>query len=136
MNDQNSIAFYPGKTQLLPIAFNIAISPMLLYLIGLWPWPPTMLHLAVFVVTTITAIRFLKSRLGKSRLVFDNAGIHCGVSYPSESISGVKPYMRALTIRINKDGKEKEKIINLWWASKDDIKKIYEIATTRYRLME
>ena len=136
MNDQNSIAFYPGKTQLLPIAFNIAISPVLLYLVGLWPWPPTTLHLAVFVVTTITAIRFLKSRLGKSRLVFDNAGIHCGVSYPSESISCVKPYMRALTIRINEDGKEKEKIINLWWASKEDIKKIYEIATTRYRLME
>jgi hypothetical protein len=43
--------------------------------------------------------------------------------------------MRALRIKFNKDGKEKEKVLNLWWASKNDIKKIYEIASARYKLV-
>lgn len=136
MNDDSPVEFYPGKAQLIPVAFNIALAPMLLYLLGLWPWPPTTLHLGVFFITTIMAFRFVKSRLGKPRLVFDDKGIHFGKSFAAADIRGVKPYMRALKVWVNKDGKVSEKVINLWWASKKDLQAIFAQASQRYKLMD
>jgi hypothetical protein len=136
MSEQESVVFYPGKAKLIPIAFNIAVVPMLLYFSGVWPWPPTILHMVVFVLTAIVAVKFIKRSIKKPRLIFDNEGIHCGgVTYPTESIISIQPYMRALRIKFNKDGKEKEKVLNLWWASKNDIRRIYEIATARYKVV-
>lgn len=132
----NPVSFYPGKKQLIPLAFNIAIAPMLLYLLGFWPWPPTVLHIAVFALTSTMAVRFVKHHLQKARLVIDDAGIHCGRSYPANSIRGVKPYMRGLKVWIDKDGSEIEKVINLWWASKDDLQVIFQQATERYTLRD
>jgi hypothetical protein len=136
MSEEETVIFYPGKAKLIPIAFNIAIVPMLLYFSGVWPWPPTILHMVVFVLTAIVAVKFIKRSIKKPRLIFDNKGIHCGgVTYPTELIISIQPYMRALRIKFNKDGKEKEKVLNLWWASKKDIGRIYEIATERYKVM-
>jgi hypothetical protein len=135
-NAQKSVSFYPGKKQLIPLAFNIAVAPMLLYLFGLWPWPPTVLHMAVFALTCIMAVRFVKHHLQKARLVIDDAGIHCGRSYPANSIRAVKPYMRALKVWVDIDGKEKEKVINLWWAGKEDLQAIFQQASERYTLRE
>jgi fucose 4-O-acetylase-like acetyltransferase len=136
MSEEETVVFYPGKAKLIPIAFNIAIVPMLLYFSGVWPWPPTILHMVVFVLTAIVAVKFIKRSIKKPRLIFDNKGIHFGgVTYPTELIISIQPYMRALRIKFNKDGKEKEKVLNLWWASKKDIGRIYEIATERYKVM-
>ena len=132
----NSVSFFPGKKQLIPLAFNIAVAPMLLYLFGLWPWPPTILHLAVFALTGVMAVRFVKHHLKKARMVIDDSGIHCGRSYPADSIRGVKPYMRALKVWVEIDGKEKEKVINLWWASKEDLQAIFQQASERYGLRD
>lgn len=120
----------------MPVVFNIAVSPLLLYLFRLWPWPPTTLHLAVFVLTTVIALRYLKAQLKKPRLVFDEPGIISKTVYPAADITGVKPYMRALQVWVLIDGKEKEKVINLWWASKDDLQRIYQIATERFAVRE
>ena len=136
MSDQNPVIFYPGKTQLMPVVLNIAVSPLLLYLLRLWPWPPTTLHLAVFIITTLIAVRYLKSQLKKPRLVFDEPGIISEIDFPAGHIRGVKPYMRALRIWIDVDDREKEKVINLWWASKEDLQRIYSIACERYTLRE
>ena len=136
MSEQDSVTFYSGKKQLMPIAFNIAVAPMLLYLFRLWPWPPTTLHLVAFILSTVLAFRYYKSRLVKPRLVFDANGIHCGASYGADVIEGVKPYMRALKIFVNVDGKQKEKVVNLWWASKEDLQSIFETAISRYQLVE
>ena len=136
MNEQESVVFYPGKAKLIPIGLNIAVVPMLLYFSGVWPWPPTNLHIFVFILTTIVAVQFIKRSVKKPRLIFDNEGIHCGgVTYPTGLIISIQPYMRALRIKFNKDGKEKEKVLNLWWASKKDIQRIYEIATKRYKVV-
>jgi fucose 4-O-acetylase-like acetyltransferase len=137
MSEQQSVVFYPGKARLIPIAFNIAIAPILLYFSGVWAWPPAIFHIAVFVLTTIVAIQFVKRSTSKPRIIFDNQGIHfAGVTYPTASIIAIQPYMRALIIKINKEGKEKEKIVNLWWAGKEDIRLIYETAKARYKVMD
>jgi len=142
MNDSNgekpkgAVSFYPGKKQLMPVAFNIAIAPMLLYLFRLWPWPPTVLHAGVFMLTSIMAVRYVKHHLQKARMVIDDRGIHCGKFYPAESIRGVKPYMRALKIWVDIDGNEKEKVINLWWASKEDLQAIFQQTAERYTLRD
>ena len=120
----------------MPLAFNIAVAPMLLYLFGLWPWPPTLLHMAVFVLTSTMAARFVTHHLQKARMVIDDSGIHCGRSYPADSIRAVKPYMRALKVWVEIDGNEIEKVINLWWASKEDLQVIFQQATERYSLRE
>jgi len=136
MPELDSISFYPGKKQLMPVAFNIAIAPMLLYLLRLWPWPPTTLHLVAFILSTVLAVRYYKSRRTKPRLVIDDYGIHCGTSYATDSIEGVKPYMRALKVSVRMDGKVKEKVINLWWASKEDLQAIFSAASARYPILE
>ena len=136
MNEQEAVVFYPGKAKLIPIALNIAVVPMLLYFSGVWPWPPTTLHMIVFILTTIVAVKFIQRSIKKPRLIFDNEGIHCGGStYPTELIISIQPNMRALRIKFDQEGKEKEKVLNLWWASKKDIKRIYEIAAERYKII-
>ncbi len=120
----------------MPVVFNIAVSPLLLYLFRLWPWPPTTLHLGVFVLTTIIAARYLRSQLKIPRLVFDTPGIIGKNTYLTEDIRGVKPYMRALRVWVSIDGKEKEKVINLWWASREDLQSIFSIASERYPVRE
>jgi len=132
----DTVRFYPGKKQLMPIVFNIAVAPVLLYLTRLWPWPPTILHLGVFMLTTIMAMRYLRHHLKKARMQIDDSGIHCGKSYPADKILGVKPYMRALKVWLDVDGKEKEEVINLWWAGRDDLQSIVQLTTERYGLRE
>ena len=133
---QNPIIFYPGKKQLMPIVVNIAISPLLLYLFRLWPWPPTSLHMAAFFLTGILALRFYRNQLKKPKLVFDQPGIISSVTYAADDIVGVKPYMRALKVWVMIEGREKEKVINLWWASKEDLQRISSLATERYSFRE
>lgn len=133
MNEKNPVIFYPGKAQLIQVAVNIAISPLLLYLFRIWPWPPTTVHLGAFFLTTILAFRFYQSQLQRPKLVFDEPGIISSKTYAAKDIVGVKPYMRALRIWVMIDGIEKEKVVNLWWASKEDLQRIFAIACERYK---
>ena len=137
MSEQKTVAFFPGKTQLMPVTFNIAVAPFVLYLIGIWPWPPTVWHLGVFGVTTVIAVRYLRTRLARPGLILDEKGIHYGGrSYVDTEIEGVKPYMRALKIRVSQDGNVSEKVINLWWASREDVQAIISLVSQRYKLVE
>ena len=136
MNEKNPVIFYPGKAQLMQVAVNIAISPLLLYLFRIWPWPPTTVHLGAFFLTTILALRFYQSQKQRPKLVFDEPGIISSKTYAANDIVGVKPYMRALRIWVMIDGREKEKVVNLWWASKEDLQRIFATASERYKVRD
>jgi hypothetical protein len=136
MSDNPPIVFYPGKIRLFHIAINLALMPLLLYLFKIWAWPPTVVHMAVFGLSAMMALRFYRVRAGKPRLMFDDAGIHGEVSYTSADIRGVKPTLGALRLRVDGEGGHGEHLINLWWASKADLREIFAIAVERYGLMD
>lgn len=118
------------------MAINICIAPALLYLVGVWTWPPTLPHYITFFITGLIAMRFVKQRWSDPRMVFDNEGLFCGEYYPAESIQKVEPIMRALKLSLIRDGESKGKVISLGWASNDDIKMIVKLANDRFNSRE
>lgn len=132
MSTVEPIHFYSSRPRLIHMAVNIWISPALLYLIGIWAWPPALPHFIAFFITGILAIRYAKQRWGSPRMVFDSEGLYCGEYYPAESIQKVEAVMRALKLSLIKDGESKDKVISLGWASNDDLKKIVKLADERF----
>ena len=132
MAEPESAVFYSSKPRVIHMAINIAISPVLLYLVGIWPWPPTLPHYITFFITGLIGMRYAKQRLGRARLAIDADGLHCNEFYPNESIRDVQTVMRALKLTLVQDGEVKEKIINLGWASNDDFKTIVELLSKRF----
>ena len=118
------------------MAVNIWVTPGLLYLVGVWTWPPTIPHYITFFITGLIAMRFVKQRWGSPRMVFDNEGLYCGEYYPAESIQKVEPVMRALRLSLIRDGESKDKVISLGWASNDDLKRIVKLADDRFNSKE
>ena len=136
MNTTEQINFYSSKRRLIHVASNIWISPALLYLIGVWAWPPTMPHFIAFFITAIIAIRYVKQRWSNPRMVFDSEGLYCGEYYPAESIQKVEPVLRSLKLSLIKDGETRDKVISLGWASNDDLKTIIILADERFNSKE
>ena len=56
MNDETRHVFYASKPRILHMALNIAIAPVLLYLLGAWKWPPVLPHYIVFAMTSLMAL--------------------------------------------------------------------------------
>jgi hypothetical protein len=136
VSDSPPIVFYPGKLRLVHVASNLALLPLLLYLFKIWAWPPTIIHMGVFALSGFMAIRFYRVRMGKPRLVFDDAGLHGEVSYASGDIRGVKPTLGALRLRVDGEEGPAEHLINLWWASKADMREISRLALERFGSMD
>jgi len=136
MNATDQIIFYSSKPRLLHMAANILIAPALLYLVGLWAWPPTMPHYVTFFVTGLIAMRYVKQRWGSPRLVFDSEGFYCREYYPAESIQKVEPVLRSIRLSLTKDGESKDKVVSLGWASNDDFKTIINLAVDRFNVKE
>lgn len=132
MNQEPSAVFYSSKPRVIHMAVNIAIAPVLLYLVGLWPWPPTLPHYVTFFITGLIGMRYAKLRLGQPRLVLDDKGLYCNEFYPNENIRSVTTAMRALKLTLVEDGGVREKVISLGWASNDDFKAIVELLTKRF----
>lgn len=132
MAEAESAVFYSSKPRVIHMAINIAIAPVLLYLVGVWPWPPTLPHYITFFITGLIGMRYAKQRLGRARLAIDADGLHCNEFYPNESIRDVQTVMRALKLTLVQDGEVREKIINLGWASNDDFKTIVELLSKRF----
>ncbi len=125
--------FYSSKPRTIHVAVNIALAPVLLYLLGIWPWPPTLPHYITFFITGLIGMRYAKLRLGQARLALDEKGLYCGEFYPAESIRNVQPVMRALKLTLMQDGEVKEKIINLGWASNNDFNVIVQLVVERFQ---
>ncbi len=138
MNDTSetageSFVFYSSKPRVIHMALNIALAPVLLYLVGIWPWPPTLPHYITFFITGLIGMRYARQRLGQVRLAIDDKGLYSDEFYPAESIRNVQTVMRALKLTLLKDGEVREKIINLGWASNDDFRTIVRLLGERFQ---
>ena len=133
MTDNESIKFYSSKPRLIHMAANILFAPILLYLLGVWAWPPTLPHYIVFVIALLMALQYLRQRWHTPRLMLDEKGLFCGTFYPAENIYRADATLRSVQLTVLKDGKVKQKIVNLGWASREDYKAIVQLLTERYR---
>jgi len=115
------------------MAVNIAVAPILLYLVGVWPWPPTVPHYIVFAITLLIALNYLRQRWHTPRLVLDEKGLFCGQFYAAENIYRADATLRSVQLTILKDGKVKQKIISLGWASKEDYQAIVNLLSKRFK---
>ena len=132
MSLDKPVEFYSSKPRVIHMAINIALAPVLLYLLGVWPWPPTLPHYITFFITGLIGMRYAKQRLGQARLAVDKDGLYAGEFYPTESIRNVQTVMRALKLTLVQEGEVREKIINLGWASNDDFKAIVQLLNERF----
>ncbi len=125
--------FYSSRPRLIHLAVNIAIAPVLLYLLGAWPWPPVLPHYIVFAITTLMALRFARRRWSTPRLVLDASGLSCGKFYAADDIYRAEPSMRAVTLTLLADGKVKNEVISLGWASREDCHAIQHLLAQRFQ---
>lgn len=133
MTESESIKFYSSKPRLIHMAANILFAPILLYLLGVWPWPPTVQHYIVFAITLLIAINYLRQRWHTPRLILDDKGLFCGSFYPAENIYRADPTLRSVQLTMLKDGKVKQKIVSLGWASKEDYRSIVQLLSERFK---
>ena len=133
MTDEATHLFYSSKPRIVHVALNIALAPILLYLLGAWAWPPELPHYIVFAITGLMALQYARQRWKAPRLVLDDKGLHCGTFYPAENIYRAEASIRSVTLTVLADGKVKEKIISLGWASRDDYKAIVQLLSDRFQ---
>jgi hypothetical protein len=133
MNDQTKHIFYSSKPRVIHMALNIALAPLLLYLLGAWAWPPVIPHYIVFAISGLMALQFARQRWTVPRLVLDESGLTCGVFYPTDNIYKAEGSIRSVTLKMLKDGKLKEKVISLGWASREDYKTIVQLLSERFQ---
>ncbi len=133
MTDEATHLFYSSKPRVVHVALNIALAPILLYLLGAWAWPPELPHYIVFAITGLMALHYARQRWKAPRLVLDDKGLHCGTFYPAENIYRAEGSIRSVTLTVLADGKVKEKIISLGWASRDDYKAIVQLLSDRFQ---
>ena len=133
MNDEATHLFYSSKPRLIHVALNIAFAPVLLYLFGAWVWPPALPHYIAFAITGLMGLHYAGKRWHAPRLVLDDKGLFCGKFYPSENIYRAEGSLRSVTLTVLTDGKIKEKIIPLGWASRDDYRAIVKLLSERFQ---
>ncbi len=125
--------FYSSKPRLIHMAINIAISPILLYLLGAWAWPPVLPHYIVFAITFLMAVHYVRQRWNLPRLVLDENGLTCARFYAADNIYKAEPSLRSVTLTILTDGRVKTRVISLGWASKEDCQAIQRLLATRFQ---
>lgn len=126
-------AFYARKSHLIHWALNIALAPVLLYLLGAWKWPPEVPHYIVFAITTVLGIRFARRRWRTPQLVLDEEGLFCGRFYAAENIYRAEPSWRSVTLTFLNDGRAQTRVIGLGWASRDDCQRIQQLLAERFQ---
>ena len=132
MTPETKQVFYSSKPRVIHIALNIALAPLLLYLLGAWSWPPLVPHYIVFAITGLMALHYARQRWSAPRLVLDEDGLQCGKFYPADNIYRAKGSLRSVRLTVLLDGKVKEKIISLGWASQQDCQTIVQLLTERF----
>ena len=133
MNTETVQVFYSSKPRVIHMALNIALAPILLYLLGAWAWPPAIPHAIVFAITGLMALHYARQRWIAPRLVLDEKGLYCGALYPVENIYRAEPSLRSVTLTILADGKVKTKVVSLGWASKVDCQTIQQLLADRFQ---
>ena len=133
MDKDSKQAFYASKPRILHMAANIAFAPILLYLLGAWSWPPSLPHYIVFAITALMALHYARRHWSTPRLVLDETGLQCGDFYAADDIYKADAAIRSVVLTVLRDGKVKEKIISLGWASRDDYRTIVQLLGDRFQ---
>jgi hypothetical protein len=133
MDNASKQVFYASKLRTLHMAANITLSPVLLYLLGAWSWPPQLPHYIVFAITALMALHYSRRHWNTPRLVLDASGLHCGAFYENDNIYRAVPAIRSVVLTILKDGKVKEKVVSLGWSSREDYKAIIALLSERFQ---
>jgi len=133
MNTESRHVFYASKPRILHMAFNITLAPILLYLLGVWSWPPLLPHYIVFTITALMALHYARRHWSTPRLVLDETGLHCGDFYATDDIYKAEAAIRSVVLTILRDGKVKEKVISLGWSSRDDYRVIVQLLGERFQ---
>ncbi len=115
------------------MALNIALAPILLYLLGAWSWPPLFRHYIVFIITALMALHYARQRWTAPHLVLDESGLTCGKFYAAENIYKAEPSTRSVTLTLLTDGKVNNKVISLGWASREDCHAIQQLLAGRFQ---
>jgi hypothetical protein len=131
--DSEQQVFFSSKPRLVHMAINIAVAPFLLYLLGAWTWPPVLQHYIVFTITFLMAVHYARQRWQLPRLVLDANGLTCGRFYPADNIYRAEPSLRSVTLTVLADGRVKNKIISLGWASREDCQAIQQLLASRFQ---
>ena len=125
--------FYSSKSRLVHMAINIAIAPILLYLLGAWAWPPVLPHYIVFAITCLMALHYARKRWNEPRLVLDANGLLCGKFYSADNIYKTEASLRSVTLTLLTEGRVKNKVISLGWASREDCQAIQQLLAARFQ---
>ncbi len=125
--------FYSSKTRLVHMAINIAIAPILLYLLGAWAWPPALPHYIVFAITFMMALHYARKRWSEPRLLLNADGLLCGRFYSADNIYKAKASLRSVTLTMLTDGQVKTKVVSLGWASREDCQAIQQLLAARFQ---
>jgi hypothetical protein len=133
MDKASKQVFFASKPRILHMAANIALAPLLLYLLGAWSWPPQLPHYVVFAVTALMALHYSRRHWNTPRLELDESGLKCGAFYAADNIYKAEPALRSVVLTILKDGKVKDKVVSLGWASRADYKAIIAILSERFQ---
>ena len=133
MNADTKHIFYSSKPRLIHVALNIALAPILLYLLGAWAWPPTLPHYVVFVLSGSMALNYARTRWTAPRLVLDAEGLFCGKFYALGTIYKAEGTLRSVKLTVLEDAKVKQKIVSLGWASRADYKAIVQLLSERFQ---
>ncbi len=133
MDTDSKQLFYASKPRILHMAANIALSPLLLYLLGAWSWPPQLPHYIVFVISALMALNYSRRHWSTPRLELDESGLQCGAFYAADNIYKAAPAMRSVVLTILKDGKVKDKVVSLGWSSREDYKIIIALLSERFQ---
>jgi len=133
MSTDSKHVFYASKPRIVHMALNIALAPILLYLLGAWSWPPSLPHYIVFAITALMALHYARRHWSTPRLVLDETGLQCGDFYAADDIYKADAAIRSVVLTVLRDGKVKEKIISLGWASRDDYRSIMQLLGDRFQ---
>ena len=133
MSETETRVFYASKPRIIHMSLNIALAPVLLYLLGAWSLPPVLPHYIVFGITALMALNYARRHWNTPRLVLDETGLSCGKFYPAETIYKAVPSFRAVVLTLLQDGQVKEKILSLGWSSRDDFKTISALLADRFQ---
>ena len=125
--------FYSSKPRLVHVAINIALAPVLLYLVGVWSWPPVPQHYIVFFVFVLIAVNYAHRRWRVPRLVLDERGLTCGKFYADASIYRAEPSLRSVTLTLVEDDQIKTRVVSLGWASAEDCRAIQQLLYERFQ---
>lgn len=132
-NASSRHVFYARKSHLVHWALNIALAPVLLYLLGAWKWPPVLPHYIVFAITFLLGLRFAQRRWSTPQLILDDEGLFCGKFYAADHIYRTEPSWRSVTLTMLADGAVKTKVIGLGWAGRHDCQQIQQLLADRFQ---